>query len=229
MSTKRMLDVLWSTFDSPKRGPKPQIDRGQIVGAAIRVADEEGIDVASMQRIAAEVGVTKMALYRHVPARPELVALMVEAALGPAPDVDRSWCQGLRSWAEAMRVVFMQHRWVPAALSGPRLMGPAELAWTEVGLAALADIPLTSTERLDTLVLVGSHVRGTVEQSASDASDPEHALGVQLALVLDEHGRGFPLSAAAFAEASAAGSTDQSYEYGLERILAGVEYLISDR
>ena len=156
---------------------------------------------------------------------------MVEAALGPAPTIAAagSWRRNLRSWADAMRVVLSRHRWLPAALSGARLIGPVELGWTEAGLGVLTGMPLSSTEKLDTLVLVGSHVRGIVEQSDSEAPDPEHAIGVRLAVILDEHGGEFPLSAAAYAEAATATTADQAYEYGLERILAGVEDLISNR
>ncbi|QDP96048.1 TetR/AcrR family transcriptional regulator [Microlunatus elymi] len=227
MSNESVAAVLWSEPTLGSRGPKPRVDRALIVATAIRIADAEGIEAASMQRIAGEVGVTKMALYRHVPARAELVALMIEAAMGPAPDTSGSWQQGLRAWADAIRAGFGTHRWLSAAASGGRLIGPNELGWMEAGLAALDELELTAAERLDTLVLVSSHVRGIVQQQGAD--DPEQAIGAPLAAVVGDRAADFPLSIGAFAASAEAGQTDQAYEYGLQRILAGVEALVSDR
>jgi AcrR family transcriptional regulator len=206
------------------------VDRSQIVATAIRIADQEGMAAASMQRIAAEVGVTKMALYRHLPGRAELLALMIEAAMGPAPDTSGSWRVGLRAWADAMRVGFTEHRWMSAAAAGVRPIGPVELGWTEAGLAPMAQLPLRGSERLDTLVLISSHVRGIVQQLGPESGgDPERAIGDPLAEMLGDRAADFPLSVAAFAESAAADATDQAYDFGLERILDGIEALIAER
>jgi AcrR family transcriptional regulator len=228
MSGDSLAAALWTAPRAGSRGPKPRVDREQIVAAAIRVADREGISAASMQRIANEVGVTKMALYRHVPARGELLALMIEAAMGPAPDTSGPWRKGLRLWADAMRDGFTAHPWLSAAASGVRLIGPVELSWFEAGLAALNSLPLNGSERLDTLALISSHVRGMVQQQENQ-HDPEKEISSRLAAVLAGRRADFPLSAAAFAETSAADATDQAYDFGLDRILDGVEVLISRR
>ncbi|QGN34174.1 TetR/AcrR family transcriptional regulator [Microlunatus sp. Gsoil 973] len=228
MSGDSLAAALWATPRPGRRGPKPRVDREQIIAAAIRVADQEGLHAASMQRIAGEVGVTKMALYRHVPARGELIALMIEVAMGQPPDTAGPWREGLRIWANAMRQGFAAHPWLSAAASGIRLIGPVELSWFEAGLAALAALLLSGSERLDTLALLSSHVRGIVQQQ-EDQQDPEQAISARLAAVLADRHAEFPLSTAAFAETSAADAADQAYDYGLERILDGVDALISRR
>ncbi|HEY9290316.1 MAG TPA: TetR/AcrR family transcriptional regulator C-terminal domain-containing protein [Microlunatus sp.] len=227
MSDASWAAVLWSEPAVGRRGPKPRVDRSQIVAAAIEIADREGIAAASMQRIAAEIGVTKMALYRHLPGRTELLSLMIEAAMGPAPDTSGSWRDGLRAWADAMRIGFTEHRWMSAAAAGARPIGPVELGWTEAGLAPMAELPLRGSERLDTLVLISSHVRGIVQQLGGD--DPERAISGPLTEIVGDRAADFPLSVAAFAESVAADATDQAYEYGLERILDGVAALIAER
>jgi AcrR family transcriptional regulator len=228
MSGDSLAAALWTAPRAGSRGPKPRVDREQIVAAAIRVADREGINAASMQRIANEVGVTKMALYRHVPARGELLALMIEAGMGPAPDTSGPWRYGLRAWADAMREGFTAHPWLPAAASGVRLIGPVELSWFEAGLTALTSLPLSGAERLDTLALISSHVRGIVQQ-LQNGHDPEQAISARLAAVLADRRADFPLSAAAFAESGADDATDQAYDFGLNRILDGVDALITRR
>jgi AcrR family transcriptional regulator len=227
MSENPLVELLWSKPKTPRRGPKPRVDLAGIVAAAIRIADAEGLDAASMQRIADEVGVTKMALYRHVPGRTELIALMIEATMGPAPDTSGGWRDGLRAWADAMRAGFAAHRWLMAAASGPRLVGPVELGWLEAGLVPLAELPLNASERLDTLVLVSSHVRGIVQQEVTEK--PELGISAPLAGILSERAGDFPLVSRAFAESAATEGNDLAYEYGLRLIFAGVEAMVAGR
>lgn len=216
-----LTDLLWSAPRPPRRGPRPRIELAGIVAAAISVADAEGIEAASMQRVADEIHVTKMALYRHVPGRAELVALMVEAALAPPPTLPDGWRAGLRAWADAMRVAATRHRWLAAATAGGRLIGPTEAGWMEAGLGALSALSLTSAERLDTLALVSSHVRGMVQQES--APHPELTIATLLLDALGARAEEFPRTAGAFADATSGRATDNAYEYGLERILDGIE------
>ena len=74
----RLVDVLWGPPRTQTRGPKPTHTLAEVLDAAIGVADREGLRAISMQRVAAELGLTKMALYRYVPGRAELIALMTE-------------------------------------------------------------------------------------------------------------------------------------------------------
>ncbi|MGC4889458.1 TetR/AcrR family transcriptional regulator [Micromonospora sp. DT227] len=88
---KRLFELLWGTPVGPRRGPRPTLSPAVVARAGIAVADADGLDGLTMQRVAESLAVTKMALYRYVPGRAELVALMLDAALGeppPAPAVD---------------------------------------------------------------------------------------------------------------------------------------------
>ncbi|MBA2695032.1 MAG: helix-turn-helix transcriptional regulator, partial [Actinobacteria bacterium] len=76
------------------------MSRGRIVGAAIEVADVDGLAGVSMSKVAARLGFTTVSLYRHVRNKDELILLMQDAAVGapperaePAPD------GGARSWS----------------------------------------------------------------------------------------------------------------------------------
>jgi AcrR family transcriptional regulator len=86
MSAPTTLDLLWGSPQRPKRGPKPSLTLQRIVAEAIEHADAEGLASLSMQRLAERLGCAKMALYRYVPGKAELEALMLDAALGAAPD-----------------------------------------------------------------------------------------------------------------------------------------------
>jgi AcrR family transcriptional regulator len=58
--------LLWRTPGEPTRGPRRGLTLDEIAWAAVEVADRDGLAGLSMQRVAAEVGLTKMALYRYV-------------------------------------------------------------------------------------------------------------------------------------------------------------------
>lgn len=50
-------------------GPKPAYTRADIAAAAVRTADEGGLDAVSMRHVAAVLGCGTMSLYNYVPAR----------------------------------------------------------------------------------------------------------------------------------------------------------------
>jgi len=202
----------------------------EIVAAGVRIADAEGLEAASMQRVAYELGLTKMALYRYVPGRAELVELMLDSAMGPAPTaLDGPWRRRLEAWAVAMRDMFSAHRWLLVAAVGPRPFGPNELGWSEAGLGTIAGLPLSAAEQLDTLAVIGAQVRGLVAQTVAD--DVEARLGAALAATLAAHATTYPLAAAAFGATSAAADDERERapDFGLDRILDGIEVLLTRR
>src|SRR5919112_272562 len=68
-----LVELLWGLRQPPSRGPKPTLSVGRIVEAAVDVADAEGLAAVSMQRVADALDVTKMALYRYLAGKAELL------------------------------------------------------------------------------------------------------------------------------------------------------------
>ncbi|WP_051871690.1 TetR/AcrR family transcriptional regulator [Streptomyces sclerotialus] len=228
--------LLWAPRPQPARGPRPTLDLPGIARAGVAVADAEGLAAVSMQRVAAQLGVTKMALYRYVPGKAELIALMVDAALAPLPAEDEprpGWRGRLTAWAHHLLDGFGRHPWLLEATVGPRVLGPAELAWTERAVAALDGTPLTGAERLDAAVLLTGHVRTLAQQgrAAGPEGNAEAQLHALLGGILRDHAARFPAVTAAFSAAAAEPATaqDQAWEFGLHRILDGLEKLIAER
>jgi AcrR family transcriptional regulator len=223
----RTARLLWGPPHRPQRGTKPSLSLGRIVEVATAVADAEGLAALSMQRIAGELGFTKMSLYRYTPGKAELTALMLDTALGPPPDVPAGWRPGLRTLGLRMWEAMHRHPWTLEIAVGARVLGPNELGWTEAGLAALAGTGLTGRERLDAFVLVVGHVRSLVQQATASAA-PEQELSKVLAGIIAEHGDRYPEVRAAFTE-TAPGGQDNALEFGLDRILDGLAVLIAER
>ena len=55
------------------RGRPPAYSRDQVVEAAIRIADAEGLPAVTMRRVATEIGAGAMSLYTYVPTRERLL------------------------------------------------------------------------------------------------------------------------------------------------------------
>jgi AcrR family transcriptional regulator len=88
--------------------------RAEIVTAAVRIADAEGVDAVSMRRLADELGVATMTPYTHVSSKDELLDLMRDAVaaemLLPEP-LPEDWRAALRAIAERTRAAYEAHPW----------------------------------------------------------------------------------------------------------------------
>ncbi|MEC3916764.1 TetR/AcrR family transcriptional regulator [Nocardia sp. CDC160] len=241
MPSPTTLELLWGTPDRPRRGPKPSLTLERIVGEAIELADAEGLANLSMARLAERVGCAKMALYRYIPGRTELTALMLDSALREPPTIEaiqadspEPWRAYLRPWTEAFYERVRAHPWAHEVATGIRPMGPNELAWVDAALTVLADTGLSVSEQFDTVVLLLSHARAIALQTvASPGDDPaEEQLARELGEVLSAQAERFPHAIAAFA-ASMGGKPDDTegsaLTFGIDRILDGLGTLIAAR
>lgn len=96
-----------------------------VVGAAVTLAQAQGIDGVTMRSVAAELDVTPMALYYHVHNKQELVALVAVAATrGTVPLAlgDEDWEEALREYLTSRWSKFRDYRGLGAyAISLPNL------------------------------------------------------------------------------------------------------------
>ncbi len=228
------IELAWGRRQRPTRGPRPGLTLDRIVTAGIKVAMTEGIGALSMTRVATELGVGTMSLYRYVAAKDELLTLMVDSALGappPAPP-DEDWRAGLARWAVAVRGAYQRHPWaLRVPISAPPL-GPNNVAWLENALRALRETRLSEQQKLSTVLLVSGFVRNdvTLDLDLAAGAGGEQVMPTYARMLgaLIEGGD-FP----ALADAVASGALsdeddpDSEFEFGLERILDGVAALIA--
>jgi AcrR family transcriptional regulator len=239
MAAPTTIDLLWGPRDRPRRGPKPSLSLERIVTEAMALADADGLANLSMQHLAERLGCAKMALYRYVPGRAELVALMIDAAIGdppsttgagrPAENGEPPWRAVLRLWATTIFDRYRLHPWSIEATSGARPTGPHEMAWLESALTALAGTPLTGPERLDAVVLLNGHVRSLVQVTAAGQEDLEGEIARQILAVLSADPDRYPQVLAAFAGSPRPSERDNALNFGIDRILDGLAALIAAR
>ncbi|MGK4581890.1 TetR/AcrR family transcriptional regulator [Kitasatospora sp. HPMI-4] len=226
---KAVLALLWGEQEQPRRGPKPSLTAGRIVAGAIKIADAEGLNAVSMQRVAAELDVTTMALYRYFPGKPELIDLMVDAALGTpvaTAGLPDDWRPRLADWARQCWALYRRHPWILAATTMRRqLMGPNQLAWLDAALAVLSRAGLSAPQQHEAFLLVIGHIRNLAQQFTDADEAGEQEWNGLTAEILERHGHRYPALTAAIAAGAFVPHGDDPLDFGLERILDGIAAL----
>ncbi|PXY22255.1 TetR/AcrR family transcriptional regulator [Prauserella muralis] len=157
-----LLELLWRGGQRPSRGPKPKLTLDQIAQAAISLADAEGLDALSMQRVATELGYTTMSLYRYVSGKDQLVELMTDKAAGDPPPYTgdpADWRAELEAWVHALWELYLRHPWTLRAQLSTPPAGPHQLAWFEAALRPLTRAGLTGGDAISATLLLLAAVR----------------------------------------------------------------------
>ncbi|WP_159850894.1 TetR/AcrR family transcriptional regulator [Nocardia sp. CY41] len=228
-----VAQLLWAGGRRSGRGPRPALSLDRIVGAAMVVADAEGIGALSMQRVAKELGAATMSLYRYVPGKDELVALMLDATMSEPPDLPRGdWRAALELWARRTRELYLRHPWVLAVGTSNRCMGPNEAAWGEAAMSALIEAGLPPHGIFEITLSINAFVGGAA-RLAIDPTRGRDAAG-HVGPVLDPamiHQYGQPERYPALLAMLSAGPPDYRdtgdvaegvFEFGLGKLLDGI-------
>jgi AcrR family transcriptional regulator len=104
------------------------LNTARVLEAAVALADETGIDGFGMRRLAQELGVVPMALYKHVANKDELLNGMIDIVFSEieAPSGDADWRSALRRRAVSTREALRRHSWA-IGLMETAAPGPANL------------------------------------------------------------------------------------------------------
>jgi AcrR family transcriptional regulator len=69
------------TVNPPARRGRPGYDLESLLAVAVKLFNERGYDGTSMEDLSRKLGITKSAIYHHVPSKQELLRLAVDQAL----------------------------------------------------------------------------------------------------------------------------------------------------
>jgi AcrR family transcriptional regulator len=204
-----------------------------VVTAAIGVADVEGGTGFSMRRLAAELGVSAMALYRHVQGKPDLLRAMAGRAFSedPLPEAPEGWRRGLELAARREWEIYQRHPWVLEIVSLHRpLMIDSLVEHTEWSLGLLRRAGAEPDLALWAVVSLNAYTMGMAGQAVREAEEvretgvgPEQWWSQQRDRVGSmEHGGRFPY----LSELREPLDVDAAFEFGLARMLDGFAALV---
>jgi AcrR family transcriptional regulator len=240
----RSLALLWRTSERISRKGKPELSVDRIVRAAIDVADAEGLQALSMRRVAERLGVGTMSLYTYVPGKPELFDVMLDTVYGETArpqEVPGGWRGRLERIARENWALYLRHPWLLQVAASRPVLGPNVTAKYDYELSAVDGIGLTDLEMDSVITLIIGFVHGTA-RGAVEAAQAESRTGMTDEQWWAAHApffsriadtSRFPVAArvgqAAGEAHQSAYSPEHAFEFGLRRVLDGIEALVNSR
>lgn len=214
------------------------LSRERVVRVAIALADTEGLGALTMRRVATEFGTSTMALYRHVPSKGELVRLMSESVFSGAPSGPEpaAWRPRLAREIRWLWSQYERHPWLARAMAGLTrpMASPHAMSYTERVLGIVRGLGLTPHGMIHTHLALLGYAQGVamaVElelQAQQDtgmtadewlAANETRMDSIQLAGT-------YPVLSTLFGDGEFDLELGTLFEFGLERMLDGIESLI---
>lgn len=148
------------------------LSRDRILACAVRLADRDGLEAASLRRVAAELDVHVTSLYHHVPTKDALLDGLVEQLLAGVdlPRGDVSWYSWVRGFAAATATLAEQHPGAFTVLLRRPVQGPGAVATFEAGLRAFRRAGADTATAYRALKSVSLAVLGCAAQQALAAA-----------------------------------------------------------
>jgi AcrR family transcriptional regulator len=236
---RRRSDLLWDDRTRSTRGPKPGLTPDDVVQAAMRIADEDGLAAVTMHAVASRLGFTTMALYRYFPNKEALLDAVVDAGIGlpPRPSEPRqSWRAEVARLAHAKREMLCAQPWLAELPFVAAPHGPNWLSWHEAVIDSLSPTGLSAADLGQMLSAIDGYTRGASDTAISLArarargtSDQEWAAAVGADLGRAIGDPRFPRFAALLAAPSDGKprTLDESFDFGLQLLLDGIERYLS--
>jgi AcrR family transcriptional regulator len=111
-----------------RRGRAP-LSRERVLATALTLADDGGIESLTMRRIAQELDVEAMALYRHVANKDAIIDGIVDMVFGEIdlPVAGADWRSAMRERAISVRQALSRHRWAVGLMESRTNPGPANM------------------------------------------------------------------------------------------------------
>ena len=221
--------------DAKQREP---LTRQEIVRSALAVADSEGLEAVTLRRIAADYGVTHMALYWHFRNKEQLLDgiaeyLFAQIQLPPAADSEgcgesaEPWDRRLFSALSAMLAVLRPHPAAAQLAPARVLSSDAGLRITEHVLGILREAGFAGEQSavIATQLLVSVIALVTGHPGPSRRDDPQGyaaAVRTRTAVLTALDPARFPNVTGAAAPLASCADDDSYYNVGLELLTGGV-------
>jgi AcrR family transcriptional regulator len=208
------------------------LSKERVLAAAVALADAQGVEGLSMRKLAQELGVVPMALYKHVANKDELLDAMVDVVVGeidpPAGGAD--WKTAMRGRVLSARGALLRHPWASRVMESRASPTPAVLAYMDsmIGMFRAGGFSIDLTHHA--MHAMGSRLLGFSQELFDETADVGPGMDAE---TLRELAGAFPhitelVAAITHDQASVVGlgCDDQfEFEFALDLMLDGLERL----
>jgi AcrR family transcriptional regulator len=216
--------------------PRVPLSKARILGAAVTLADDGGVAALSMRRIALELGVVPMALYKHVANKDELLDGMIDVVVGeidpPVGGID--WKAAVRRRVLSARGMLLRHPWAPGVIES-RMKAratptPAVLAYLDSMIGILRTGGFSVGLVHHAMHVMGSRLLGFSQELFVDSADREpdpDAMPPEEMAARYPHVTELALAVAHDAQSVVGSGCDDQveFEFALDLMLDGLERL----
>lgn len=149
------------------------LSRERVLSAAVALADESGVESLSMRKLAQELGVVPMALYKHVANKEELLDGMVDVIVGEI-DTGASgadWKSKVRQRVLAARQILLRHPWARRVIESRTNKSPVVLEYMDamIGMFRAGGFSVDLTHHV--IHAMGSRMWGFTQEVFDDSAN----------------------------------------------------------
>lgn len=205
--------------------PRQKLSRERVLAAALRLADEEGIEAVSMRRLGQALGVEAMSLYKHVAGKEDILDGIADLVMEEVevPSRDLPWRAALSQSAISTHRALLRHPWASAVLESRRNPGPTRLRYLDTVVSILLDAGFTLHDVARAFMAVDSHVYGFTLQVLAWPFDLRDAPEEAARMANETFGDAYPGLRAMAGLAASEPGVPVELEFGLDLILDGLE------
>jgi AcrR family transcriptional regulator len=226
-----------ATQAEPGPAPRISLSRERVLRAAVKIADERGIEALTMRRLAEELGAEAMSLYYHVANKEDLldgVAGVIATEINnvvdqiDVPSEGADWKNAMRRRILSARKVLLRHPWAPHVFETRTNTSPAVLQYHDALVGLMRDGGFSYDLIHHALHALGSRALGFTQElfDPGDGAGTEEATA-GLAAMADQlpHLGAMMMEVAHDDPDSTLGWCDDQteFEFGLDIILEGLD------
>jgi AcrR family transcriptional regulator len=219
------------TEPTPSAESRVPLSRERVLGAAVSLADEDGIEALTMRELGLRLGFEAMSLYNHVANKDDILDGMVDLVVSeidlPSDTVD--WKEAMRRRAISAQSVFSRHPWASALIDSRESSGPARLRYFDWMIGTLRRAGFTLEMTAHALSVLDSYIYGFGRQQLNvspegDVTPEEMAEAFLRAIPADE----YPDLREMVVEHAMKSGYDEGadFRFGLDLILDGLQKLL---
>jgi AcrR family transcriptional regulator len=196
-----------------------------VLEAAMRLADEHGIEALSMRRLAKELGVEAMSLYNHVANKDEILNGLVEAVAAEVelPSDDEHWKSSVRQVVLGLHGALLRHEWTQKIWT-ERMGGAARFAYADAMLGNLAKGGFSDDLIYHAYHILEGYIQGLTSMHLSFPYQPDEIRGMASTFLERFPSDEYPHLAEHIRQHMEPSHGDKGgFELGLDLILDGLE------
>jgi AcrR family transcriptional regulator len=201
----------------------------QVASAALELLDRDGLEALSMRRLAEELGVGTMTLYGYFRSKDELLDAVVDAAVAerePFP-FEGTWQEQIRRLMQGSRRNLGRHPGLVKVRAERPVLQPEALRFAETGMTILRRAGFGRADAARAFRLLFTFVFGYVSFSPDETAEAarRESRAAVAALPPDE----YPTLTETSEELAGAMAGEETFDFGLDRIIDGLEAHLSGR